>query len=55
VDPAQLNDKETRVLVGDTNVGTGEIKSFDSNQLGGLTFEDVAASGSLPQLSDDPD
>jgi NTE family protein len=48
VDLTRLNDRETRVLVGATNVGTGEIKFFDSDQPGGLTFEHVAASGSLP-------
>ena len=48
VDPALLNDKGTRVVVGATNAGTGEINFFDSYQPGGLTFEHVVASGSLP-------
>jgi predicted acylesterase/phospholipase RssA len=34
--------------VGATKVGTGEIEFFDSRRRGGLTFEHVAASGSLP-------
>lgn len=48
VDPETLNDEQTRVFVGATNVGTGEIEFFDSRRPGGLTFEHVAASGSLP-------
>jgi NTE family protein len=48
VDTDQLNDEETRVLVGATNVGTGQMELFDSHRPGGLTFEHVAASGSLP-------
>src|SRR5450631_2930019 len=56
VDPQVLNDQETRVLVGATRVDTGEIEYFDSHCCGGLTYEHVAASGSLPpQLSDDQD
>ena len=38
----------TRVIVGATNVGTGVMEFFDSRRPGGLTFEHVAASGSLP-------
>ncbi|MDP8931969.1 MAG: patatin-like phospholipase family protein [Actinomycetota bacterium] len=45
VDPATLNDEETRVFVGAINVGTGEMAFFHSPE---LTFEHVAASGSLP-------
>lgn len=48
VDPEVLNDEETRVFVGATNIGTGEIEFFDSSRPDGLTFEHVAASGSLP-------
>jgi NTE family protein len=48
VDPGTLNDEETRVFVGATQVGTGEMEFFDSRRPGGLTFEHVAASGSLP-------
>ncbi|HEY4625245.1 MAG TPA: patatin-like phospholipase family protein [Blastococcus sp.] len=48
VDPDKLNDEATRVFVGATNVGTGEMEFFDSRRPGGLTFEHVAASGSLP-------
>jgi NTE family protein len=48
VDLRTLNDEETRVFVGATKVGTGEMEFFDSRRPGGLTFEHVAASGSLP-------
>jgi predicted acylesterase/phospholipase RssA len=48
VDPRTLNDEQTRVFVGATNVRTGEMEFFDSRRPGGLTFEHVAASGSLP-------
>src|SRR3954447_16034002 len=48
VDPAVLNDGATRVVVGAIKVDTGEMEFFDSRRPGGLTFEHVAASGSLP-------
>ena len=48
VDPARLNADDPRVIVGATHVGTGEMAFFDRNRPGGLTFEHVAASGSLP-------
>jgi NTE family protein len=48
VDPATLNDEETRVFVGATNLDTGEMEFFDSRRPEGLTFEHVAATGSLP-------
>lgn len=48
VDPVVLNDEATRVIVGATSVGTGEMEYFDARRPGGLTFEHVAASGSLP-------
>ena len=48
VDPARLNADDPRVIVGATNVGTGEMEFFDRDRPGGLTFEHVAASGSLP-------
>ncbi|MDQ1538704.1 MAG: hypothetical protein QOE58_3097 [Actinomycetota bacterium] len=48
VDPVALNDEGTRVIVGATGVATGEMEYFDSRRPGGLTFEHIAASGSLP-------
>jgi len=48
VDPAVLNDGGTRVVVGAIEVATGEMEFFDSRRPGGLTFDHVAASGSLP-------
>src|SRR4051794_20748412 len=48
VDPRRLNDDTTRVIVGAINVATGVMEYFHSRQPGGLTFEHVAASGSLP-------
>jgi NTE family protein len=48
IDPEKLNDPDPRVVVGATNVGTGEMAFFDRERPGGLTFEHVAASGSLP-------
>jgi predicted acylesterase/phospholipase RssA len=48
VDPAKLDNGATRVVVGATKVHTGEMEFFDSHEPGGLTFEHVAASGSLP-------
>ena len=48
MDPAILNDEQTRVFVGATQICTGEIEFFDSRRPGGLTFEHVVASGSLP-------
>ena len=48
VDPQRLDDDATRVIVGAINVATGVMEYFHSHQPGGLTFEHVAASGSLP-------
>jgi NTE family protein len=48
VDPERLNDEETRVFVGATKLSTGEMEFFDSRGPGGLTFEHVVASGSIP-------
>jgi NTE family protein len=48
VDPRRLDDDTTRVIVGAINVATGVMEYFHSRQPGGLTFEHVAASGSLP-------
>jgi NTE family protein len=48
VDPEVLNDEATRVVVGATSVDTGQMEFFDSRRPEGLTFEHVAASGSLP-------
>jgi predicted acylesterase/phospholipase RssA len=44
VDPARLNAADPQVIVGATNVADGEMTFFDRD----LTFEHVAASGSLP-------
>jgi NTE family protein len=48
VDPGRLTDEQPRVIVGATNVGTGEMEYFDGRRPGGLTFDHVIASGSLP-------
>lgn len=48
VDPGRLNADAPRVVVGATNVRSGEMEFFDRDSPGGLTFEHVAASGSLP-------
>jgi predicted acylesterase/phospholipase RssA len=48
VDPERLNTDDPRVIVGATDVATAEMRFFDGRQPGGLTFEHVAASGSLP-------
>jgi NTE family protein len=48
IDPARLNDEETRVIVGAVGVGTAEMAFFDSRRPGGLTLDHVIASGSLP-------
>ena len=48
VDLEKLNDEQPRVIVGATNVATAQIEFFDHRRPGGLTFEHVAASGSLP-------
>jgi NTE family protein len=48
VDPERLNDDDPRVFVGAINVGTGEMETFDNRRPGGLTFDHVVASGSLP-------
>src|SRR3954447_20891273 len=39
----KLNGEDPRVVVGATNVATGEMEFFDSRRPGGLTFEHVAA------------
>jgi NTE family protein len=44
VDPARLNAPDPQVIVGATNIANGEMTFFDRD----LTFEHVAASGSLP-------
>ncbi len=43
----KLNHGGIRVAVGATDVSTSEIEYFDNDE-GGLSFEDVIASGSLP-------
>ena len=48
VDLDKLNGETPRVVVGATNIETAEIEFFDHRRPGGLTFEHVAASGSLP-------
>jgi NTE family protein len=48
VDPDKLNDETPRVFVGATDISTGQLEFFDSRRPGGLTYEHVAASGSLP-------
>ena len=48
VDPVRLNADDPRVIVGATNISTGEMEYFDQDRPGGLTFEHVSASGSLP-------
>jgi NTE family protein len=48
VEPDKLNGKEPQAIVGATNVGTGEMEYFDRHRPGGLTFDHVIASGSLP-------
>jgi NTE family protein len=48
VDPDRLNAGDPEVIVGATNVGTAEMEFFAGGRPGGLTFEHVAASGSLP-------
>jgi NTE family protein len=48
VDPLRLNADAPRVIVGAINVATGLMEFFGGGQPGGLTFEHVAASGSLP-------
>ena len=48
VDPDKLNGEEPEVIVGATNVGSGEMEFFDRRCPGGLTFDHVIASGSLP-------
>jgi hypothetical protein len=48
VDPKRLDDDTTRVTVGAINVATALVDYFHSGQPGGLTFDHVVASGSLP-------
>ena len=48
VDPVRLTQEKPRVIVGATNVGTGQMEFFDGRRPGGLTFDHVMASGSLP-------
>lgn len=48
VDPGRLNGAAPRVVVGATNVGTGEMEFFDRDTPGGLTYDHVVASSSLP-------
>jgi NTE family protein len=48
VDLEKLNGEQPRVVVGATNIETAQIEFFDHRRPGGLTFEHVAASGSLP-------
>jgi NTE family protein len=48
VDPDKLNGEEPQAIGGATNVGTGEMEYFDRHRPGGLIFDHVIASGSLP-------
>jgi NTE family protein len=48
VEPDKLNGEEPQAIVGAINVGTGEMEYFDRHRPGGLTFDHVIASGSLP-------
>jgi NTE family protein len=48
VDPIRLTREKPRVVVGAINVGSGEMEFFDPLGPGGLTFDHVLASGSLP-------
>ncbi len=48
VDVDRLNADDPRVVVGATNVATGEMEFFGPDTPGGLTFDHVVASGSLP-------
>jgi NTE family protein len=48
VDPARLTDDDPRVVVGATDVRTGEMAFFDRDRPGGLRIDHVVASASLP-------
>jgi NTE family protein len=46
--PKTLNESKTRLVVGTVDVASGEFKTFDNREPGGLSFEHIIASGSLP-------
>jgi NTE family protein len=48
VDPKTLNESKTRLVVGAVDVASGQFKTFDNREPGGLSFEHIVASGSLP-------
>src|SRR4029078_4034288 len=48
VDPRRLETDTPRAIVGPITSATGVMEYFRSRHPGGLTFEHVAASGSLP-------
>lgn len=48
VDPGRLGGASPRVVVGATDVATGEMAFFDRDTPGGLRFDHVVASASLP-------
>lgn len=48
VDPGRLTADDPRVIVGAINVGTGQMEYFQGGRPGGVTFDHVMASGSLP-------
>jgi len=48
IDPGKLTADDPRVIVGATNVGTGQMEYFQGGRPGGVTFDHVMASGSLP-------
>ena len=43
-----LNESKTRLVVGAVNVASVEFKTFDNRDPGGLSFEHIIASRSLP-------
>jgi NTE family protein len=48
VDLKILNESKTRLVVGAVDIASGEFKTFDNRDPGGLSFEHIIASGSLP-------
>jgi NTE family protein len=48
VDFETLKHSETRLVVGAVDITSGEFKTFDNRQPGGLAVEHIVASGSLP-------
>ena len=48
IEPSKLTRSETHLVVGTVDVANGEFKTFDNWQPGGLTIDQIVASGSLP-------